>query len=132
MMNSNKIYLSLDGIGVGKMLEKYLFQENPEALHRFSQDLTELINEISSFICECGGTVFLSGGDNILAFLPAESIQRVIDKVDNRKKLIELHFSIGMGSSLTDAYLALKYAKAIGGNPIVKYDNKRFTVLRQF
>ena len=91
-----------------------------------------IIHSIRSFerkIKEKGGEIFFSGGDNILASVKDDYLNDIIQTV----KEVNIHstysFSVGLGSTLKDVYLALKYSKSVSPGTIVKAtaDNGKVT-----
>lgn len=114
------MYIALDGDSIGRKIEGLILTEKLEDLVRFSQAVDKLIDDISRSILENDGTIYLSGGDNILAFDPR--IESTIDRL----KMINsngsgIRFSVGYGESIKLAYLGLKYAKQSNGIGIVKF-----------
>ena len=117
---NNVTYISIDGNNIGKVLEKYILCNHLEALKAFSGDLSQKIDKIRQLILCKNGTVFLAGGDNILASVDSAIIPTVISIVYAFESE-DIKFSIGMGESAVSAYLALKYAKATGGTGPICY-----------
>ena len=121
----NKIYVAVDGNEIGKIIEKYLFCENLEELSRFSETMKKSVNEISSFIEKCEGALVMSGGDNILACLPADNYPVVKEYIRKFNENCIFNFSIGVSSYPLGSYMALKYAK-LNHFYSVKFDNGEF------
>ena len=121
------MYISIDGNDIGKRLEGLILSDNLEELQTFSSRITFLVDTIEKYIIKQGGKCFLSGGDNILAFLPEEKVHETVKYVNSLKKE-EISFSIGIGDDVIDAYLALKYAKSMKKGYICQKVNDQFVV----
>ena len=117
---NNVTYISIDGNNIGKVLEKYILCNHLEALKAFSGDLSQKIDKIRRLILCNDGTVFLAGGDNVLASVNSAIIPTIIAEVYAIESE-DIRFSIGIGESAVSAYLALKYAKATSGTGPVCY-----------
>jgi len=126
------MYLSVDGDNTGKKLESYILNGNLKSLKKYSTKISNLIDKIEKKIVNIGGEVYLSGGDNILAYLPDDKIQYIIDSVTKINKINSINFSMGYSSNLKSTYLALKYAKSFSTSKIVcakkERDNINFKV----
>lgn len=118
-------YIAIDGDHVGARLEKYLLENDERELATFSQDLSSLLDELAEKLKREGYSIVYLGGDSLLAKKPDFDLELVADEVQNTK----ITFSVGIGTSCHDAYIALKYAKASGRNRFVEYQDKTFSVL---
>ncbi len=124
---SNNYYISIDCNNTGRIIESYLLNNNLPALRRYNLKLNKAIDNLSRRIEEVGGIIHLSGGDNILAQIGEESIQKIILYVDEYTEP-EIQFSIGLGEDAVSAYIALKYAKSVKACGPVNYRNGRFII----
>lgn len=121
----DNIYICIDGNSVGKVIEKYILLSDLIQLKEFSNALSNTIILLTDYIEKKKGKVFLSGGDNILALVPVGVLDSIIQEV----VCICIHdvkFSIGLGYSSLDAFLALKYAKVQEDESPILYHNKVF------
>ena len=121
----NTSYLSIDCNQTGKKLEKYIFSFYLDGLKSFSSNLSTKIQVISEIIIRLGGEVYVAAGDNIIGKIDYSEIDNIIIYINS---LITegIVFSTGISSDVIGAYLALKYAKASGGLPVVIYENGEF------
>lgn len=119
------MYISIDGNNIGKTLEKYILSEDIAGLEKFSKSLNDTINYFTDLINCQGGTIIVSGGDNILASFSDDSYKKIIAKV-LRPDTVNVCFSVGIGKTAIHSYLALKYAKAMNHNMPVYYDGSIF------
>jgi GTP cyclohydrolase III len=113
------MYIALDGDFVGRKIETLILSENLEELKAYNTFVTKRILDIERFIIGNKGVIYLSGGDNILAFDPdfEQTIGFLTKLNENGNGLI---FSVGIGAEVKLAYLALKYAKRAEKSKIVK------------
>ena len=123
-------YIVLDGDNVGDLLEHFILAENIEKLKDFSQQISSCFNEFSKHITKKGENknvvTILNGGDSLMLHVQDNLLRYVLNKI------IQYFFhgnscpctvSVGVGKSLIDAYLALKFAKSTGKNKIVLLNN---------
>lgn len=114
------IYISIDGDNIGKKLEKYILNEDLSGVKEFSYQITQSIRNFERIIRKTGGDIFFSGGDNILAFVNDDYLNNIIQIVKEVNDHSIYSFSVGLGNTLKDVYLALKYSKSISSGTIVK------------
>lgn len=122
---NNNIFISIDGNNTGSIIQKYILSNELEKLNEFSSNLTTAIHCITKFIEKEKGIVYLTGGDNILAYIPSSNLNNIINIVKDME-LKDFTFSIGIGNSSTDAYLALKYAKVSKSRFSIIYNENSF------
>ena len=110
---NEQMFISIDGNNVGKVLEKYILCNQLETLTTFSLTLRDKIETVRRLILCQAGEVYLAGGDNIMACVDTAVIPIIVAEV-YAVESEDIKFSIGIGETAISAYLALKYAKAIG------------------
>ncbi|MEN0004621.1 MAG: mCpol domain-containing protein [Bacteroidota bacterium] len=120
-MDEQEFYLGLDGDSIGRVIESYLITNKPDKLNEFSLSISNAISEISDIVRDNEGTVIFYGGDSIL-------YKGALNK-ELGEKILKVFFertgktaSIGIGKTTTESYLAMKLAKANGGNQVVVFD----------
>lgn len=128
------MFLSIDGDRIGRILEQYILDENLEKLSEFSKNIKKDINDFINIIKENSGYIYMDGGDNLIASIEYFYINKIATYVKNKNKNNQYTFSVGVGQSVSDTYLALKYAKTNGleGKCILLIrdnDNLKFKVL---
>ncbi len=106
------MFLSIDGDSIGKILEQYILDENLKELSSFSKNIKDDIDGFVSLIKENEGTIYMDGGDNLFAYIENKNINKIIDCVKQKNINNKYTFSVGIADSISDTYLALKYAKA--------------------
>lgn len=108
------MFLSIDGDRIGKILEQYILDEKLEELSYFSKNIKKDVNDFVDIIEENDGHVYMDGGDNLFASIENDYIDKIVKYVKEKNMKNQYTFSIGLGSSVSDTYLALKYAKSNG------------------
>ena len=103
--------ISIDGDSIGKIIEGMILTNRLEQLKNFSNKVSDIVNRFSLSIEDFGGKCFLNGGDNILAFIPDSAVDKILDTISKSSEE-NLSFSVGLGSSVLEAYTALKIAKS--------------------
>ena len=127
---SNDVFISIDCNNTGRIIESYILNNGIIGLRRYNLRLNNAIDSLSKWIIEIGGTVYLSGGDIILALIGEEFISDARLHIDKYTEP-EIQFSIGVGRDALSAYLALKYAKAIKECAPVFYDKGVFALKKE-
>lgn len=121
------IYIGIDGDDVGTKIEKSLLENDEINVARISKEITSSINKTTNYLKVLNFEIIFSAGDDILC--KGEAIE--IDDLSNYLAEIKNTntFSVGIGNTLEKTYVALKYAKSIGKNKIVKYtENNKLEV----
>lgn len=124
-MNSKKFFIAIDGDLVGRKLEKLIISEKLDELVIYAQSIDNTINKFRSFAEAYNGKIYLQGGDSLLFEIPEYKL--FLEKVKSIQSNIPTSFSIGIGISAVEAYLALKFAKSSGSGLIFivkNVDNK--------
>nr|BBH94955.1 hypothetical protein KTA_31540 [Thermogemmatispora argillosa] len=110
----------IDGDKIGARLEALFIQNDLAEIRRFSQRVTEAMEEIKRLIkCNDGDIVFCSG-DSIL-FLGNFEDEWCRWILQRFAELTGCTASMGVGESPQEAYLGLKLAKAVGGGALIYY-----------
>jgi minimal CRISPR polymerase domain len=112
-------YVGIDGDNVGSVLERLLILEQIAELHAFSGHMTELVSKLANAFSAAGGQIIFQGGDGLFAVFDSEVSRPPIEELVIAQKLIT--FSVGSGTTVREAYLALKIAKAQGKARWVDY-----------
>lgn len=121
---SKSVYLALDGDDVGRSLEYLILTNQDNALRVFSYSVADAIEWLSSELTKVfGAELVFKGGDNILCTLiPGERFMEESDAMRGSfQKRAGCTLSIGLGASASEAYIALKFAKASGKDRMCTY-----------
>ena len=112
MRGKQEIYLAIDGNRTGAQLERYILGNDMDGLHNFSNMISVYLGSLMEYIEQNSGTVYMAGGDNLLAKINSSF---VLDIYDMLASALEhgFAFSMAVGESPIDTYLGLKYAKCL-------------------
>lgn len=118
-----KGYISIDGDNIGAKIEKLLIENKKNKLREFSGYIKYTINDISKFLENYNIELIFCAGDNLLGYgnIDCELIAKLTKKI----KRYKINFSVGIGRTLCDVYLALKYSKAHGKHRITIVCNSK-------
>lgn len=106
---------AIDGDDIGKKIELALFNDDLDRAREISLALNEKLEEINSYLRSCGAETIFLGGDSVL--LKASNLIKLpVDLLNDGA----YSFSVGIAKSPSEALLALKKAKGLGKNRIVK------------
>ena len=117
-------FVTIDGDDIGRRLAACYLSNDVKAL-QFTKDLVELkTRQISGLLETLGYDVLFCAADGVTAY----SNDIALDKRTLYQKInditgVELAFSVGVGSSLREAYVALLFAKSTGKARICSFDS---------
>jgi hypothetical protein len=115
-------FFGLDGDDTGRELERlFQIEDQPEAITKFSKAVDSAIKAVAKSIAEepIKGSLVFSSGDDILfkgIYVP-DAIEDL--RALYKQKTKGFTCSVGFGSTLKEAYVALKMAKASPGKDCV-------------
>lgn len=113
------MYVYIDGDNIGMKIEQGFIGDNEGGLANLSSELQRITKQISCRLIELEHEIIFSAADGILS----KSVY--IDKVTIETVLNDLKsmftFSAGIGDSLEECYIALRYAKSSGRDCVVTY-----------
>jgi GTP cyclohydrolase III len=120
-------YIGIDGDNIGSKIELHFLENNEEAIQFFSETIEKTISLMASQLEESGMKIIFCAGDSILC--RSDNIDTV-KLQDTLKVGIKdgIYFSAGIGQSIRQAYLALKYAKTSGKNRIITLEDEEFVI----
>lgn len=115
-------YVYIDGDDIGLQIEKALLTGDEAGLQAVNQAVSHAIGEITDYLTAHGCHIIFSGADGVI-FKASK-----VDIPDLRCYLagvgMPLRFSVGIGNSLRESFMALRYAKARGKNGIAVLDSE--------
>lgn len=114
-----KVY-GIDGDKVGGVVDAYFIRNEISALGVFSTKVAEAMEEIRKAVIRDDGSVVFCAGDSIL-FQGNFEIQWCERILELFLTITGCTASMGVGDTATEAYLALKLAKADGGGKVIHY-----------
>jgi len=113
------MYAYIDGDDIGLRIEKCLMTNDDGGLRLINQAVTDAIQQLTKDLTSKGFEVIFSGADGVIvrvAELDIEHLQSII--LASRRSF---SFSAGIGESLQEAFVALRYAKANGKNGVAVF-----------
>lgn len=113
----NKLYFAIDGNNTGKRIESYILSNDMDGLREFTQIVSRTVLEIEQRIKSQGGTIYMAGGDNLLAEIRQQDIG-LLDELPCSIKEGRYHFSAALADTPQGAYIGLKYAKSVGASKV--------------
>lgn len=113
------MFLAADGDDIGSEIERLIIISDKHLLSQFWKDITKEVSDIEIKLKSKKARIILCGGDSILAELPEQDLHNFIAEVFGDLK--HMSFSIGAGTSMLEAYIALKMAKSSGKKCWVDY-----------
>lgn len=114
------LFFGLDGDRIGRKVVAFFIKNDINELKKFSNNIEEALLSIKKIAEEKGGKIIYCTGDSIL-FYGAIDPSFGDKMVEIFKKSTSQNASVGIGNSMTNAYLGLTLAKAQGGNKVVFY-----------
>ncbi|NOU84247.1 mCpol domain-containing protein [Paenibacillus sp. LMG 31460] len=120
------MYAYIDGDDIGLKIEKSFMNNDEVSLQKINNDVKDAVNSISNQLIVNGFDIIFSGADGIICKkqnIGARDLFELIRKYSN-----DINFSMGVGPSLCDVFLALRYAKSNGKNTAALY-NGDFSII---
>jgi len=121
------IYIALDGDDVGRHIEKLIIENKERDVAELSKQITHTVQEITTYLQRIGFEIIFSAGDSILCKGESINIWELFNYLAKTNKICS--FSVGTGNTLEKTYVALNYAKSVGKNSIVRYNENNQLVL---
>lgn len=113
------MYVYIDGDNIGMKIEQGFIDDNEGGLANISSELQRITKEISCKLKELDHEIIFSAADGILcksAYINRVTIETVLNDLNSM-----FTFSAGIGDSLEECYIALRYAKSSGRDRVVIY-----------
>jgi len=115
------MYAYIDGDDIGLKIEKSFMNNDEINLQKINNDVINAVNSISNQLITDGFDIIFSGADGIICKRNYIDIKELFDLIGYNS--MEINFSLGVGPSLCDAFLALRYAKANGKNTAALFND---------
>lgn len=119
-------YIAIDGDDTGRRLEGLIMSSAGEEVRSLSQRLETAVDDLRRFIERKDGEIVIAAGDSVLARLPESPELGELDELLSDYSFIS--FSVGFGTTMRDAWIALKYAKT-RKPAVVEFNDGDFVVL---
>ncbi len=123
MLNSpreTKQVYGIDGDKVGGLIDALFIRNEINAMSVFSAKVASAMDEIRNAVIQGKGSVVFCAGDSIL--FQGNFEEHWCEKILHLfLTMTGLTASMGVGNTATEAYLALKLAKADGGGRVIHF-----------
>jgi len=117
-------YKYIDGDDIGLNIELSFLNNDEISLKEINQNVSQTISKITNFLILKEQEIIFSGADGVICKGEDFNLTELIDFI--RLLNSNLTFSFGSGNCLKDSYIALRYAKSIGKNIGVVFENDEF------
>ena len=111
------LYIAIDGDNIGATVERLIILEQRNELTEYAISIEKAIVSIAERLRFAGANIVFTGGDSVLAYIDKEQTE-ILDCLSFES---EFAFSVGLGSTMREAYLSLKMAKASGKGCAIRY-----------
>ncbi len=112
------MYVALDGDDIGNDIRRYFLENDEEKIAKKSREVVDITDEIKDYLKNLNFKIIFCAGDDILS--KGESIDIKVFSNFLSQVGTACTFSVGIGPTLERTYIALRYAKSIGKNKIVR------------
>lgn len=119
-------YKYIDGDNIGLSIELSFLNNDETTLKEINQNVSQTVLKITNFLILKGQEIIFAGADGIICKGEEFDSSELIDFIRLLKS--NLTFSFGSGDSLKDSYIALRYAKSLGKNIGVVFENNSFKI----
>jgi hypothetical protein len=109
-------YYAIDGIEVGKQLERLITHCSDEQISEFSEKIRTHIELLSQLLRREGAQIIFETGDGVLAKSQARVDIRTLPL-----KVGSICFSVGVGGTALEASIAMRLAKSRGDETILEF-----------
>lgn len=114
------MYAYIDGDDIGLKIENSFMNNDEVNLALINSKVKEIIEIITNYLVLNEFDIIFSGADGIICKRNIIEAKVLLDFIRNNVKGIT--FSVGVGNSLRESYLALRYAKCNGKNICAIFD----------
>lgn len=121
------MYAYIDGDDIGLKIEKSFMDNNEKKLKEVNDEVKKIIDKITNYLIINKLEIIFSGADGIICKGEKLEIKELLIFIRNESK--KLTFSIGVGETLCDSFLSLRYAKTNGKNIASFYKNSEFLII---
>jgi len=122
------MYAYIDGDDIGLRIENSFMNNDEISLKKVNDEVKLIVEKITTYLINNNSKIIFSGADGIICKGDNIEAKQVINFIRNINEKIS--FSIGVGSSLRDSFLALRYAKSSGKDIVAIYSNNSFELIK--
>lgn len=123
-------YIYIDGDNIGLKIEQSFLNNNEAELIEINFKVINAVKQISFYLKSCNQEIIFSGADGIISKgieINIHDLLKTVRTIDP-----DLTFSIGIGSSLKESYIALRYAKSYKKNIAISLlEGMDFVIINQ-
>lgn len=122
-------FIYIDGDNIGLKIEQSFLNNDEKKLSEINAMVTNAVKNISTYLLTRKQEIIFSGADGIICKgnnIDLSELLKVVRDVD-----MNLTFSIGMGNTLNDSYIALRYAKSHNKNIAVILENENYKIITE-
>lgn len=122
------LFTYIDGDNIGLKIEKSFLDNNELSLKEVNENIKILVDRITKYLIGEKQEIIFSGADGIICKgedLNTLKALEYIRRLDNT-----ITFSLGIGYSLRDSYIALRYAKSLNKDIAVILIENNFSIVR--
>ncbi len=115
------IFAYIDGDDIGLKIENSFMNNDEYKLQKINEEVKNIIAVITKYLVDVDSEIIFSGADGIICKAVELDSKGLLEHIRSLKT--DLSFSIGVGKSLRDAFLALRYAKSNGKDIVAIYND---------
>lgn len=121
-------YIYIDGDNIGLKIEQSFLNNDELELHKINSKIIDIIKSITDYLNSTNHNIIFSGADGIICKNENLDTLSIIKAI--RSFSPEITFSIGIGNSLSDSYIALRYAKSLSKDVAVSLFNSKYEIIK--
>ncbi|NKQ27342.1 mCpol domain-containing protein [Streptomyces galbus] len=119
------LFAIIDGDDVGNKIESHLLADDVVGFVQTSKMISLAVETVAGRAAQVPGVaVISSGGDSILLQLSEESFSHLRDALATLQQPGRFTFSVGIGGTLRESFIALRMAKSSGKCKIATYPER--------
>ncbi|TCN04609.1 hypothetical protein EV581_1197 [Bacillus sp. BK006] len=122
------MYAYIDGDDIGLKIENSFMNNDEMRLSKINNSVKDIVDEITLRLSQDGYEIIFGGADGIICKKEGIDTEKLIKLIRDISK--EITFSLGIGRSLRDSYIALRYAKSNGKDIAANYIEERFSLIK--
>ena len=120
----DRVFITIDGDDVGQRITKYYLDNDEKSLFELNQKMIETTHRMANYLEQLGFVIIFCGADGVAGrtkncLASTSEIFKEISELGQRVST----FSIGVGETLRESYIALIAAKSHGKAQIYSYNN---------
>jgi len=119
------LFAIVDGDDVGNKIESHLLANDVAGFVQTSKMISLALETVAGRASRVPGVAVISaGGDSILLQLSEDSISQLSDALETLQQPGRFTFSVGIGGTLRESFIALRMAKSSGKCKVTTYPER--------